>query len=61
MIFRRNISEALIEGRICVVISCHQSQFSGCHDDDSNGSLHLSMSGCQKACLEFEHIPGGKF
>ena len=34
--FHENLPKALIEGRFCVVIACNQSQFSGCHDDNSN-------------------------
>ena len=36
MILLRNIPKALIESRFCVVIACNQSQFSRCHDDNSN-------------------------
>ena len=59
MIFMRNLPKALIEGRFCVVIACHQSQFSGCHDDNSNRVTTSEHVRVPKACQEYESIPSG--
>ena len=57
MIFMRNSSKALIEGRFCVVIACNQRQFSGCHDDNSNRITTSEHVMVPEAWLEYESIP----
>ena len=54
MIFIRNLPKALIEGRFCVVTSCNQSQFSGCHDHNSNRLATSENDRMTEACLESE-------
>ena len=54
LIFMRTFPKDPIEGPLSVVISCNQSQFSGCHDDNSNRVATSEHVRFTEACLEYE-------